>query len=267
VFWDPTTDTNGTLIIGGSGGSKGNDVFMYGATNGNYLQWDQSADDLLLVGTATQLAVAGTTEAVSTTTGSLRTAGGLACVGDFYAGDDIFLTSGAILNFAAGEATFTHQAGNTQGKIKFDVPLSAPAMDDGYGAFEFNTNITGVASGWVAGLSSWLNITGTGAIGGQRACAQTNGIYGDAGSNTGSTLIVGMRMQAQLDATDFSRLCYFDLNTGTTVVTALFNVGMPGTEVSWTADSTEDGAKLGAIPFMIDNNGVIYYMRLYATAS
>ena len=86
VFWDPTTDTNGTLSIGASGGSKGNDVFMYGATNGNYVQWDQSADDLLLVGTATQLAVAGTTTSTSTTTGSLRTAGGLGVAGTAFFG-------------------------------------------------------------------------------------------------------------------------------------------------------------------------------------
>lgn len=52
VFWDPTTDTNGTLTIGGSGGSKGNDVLIYGATNGGYLQWDQSANELLGFGAA-----------------------------------------------------------------------------------------------------------------------------------------------------------------------------------------------------------------------
>ena len=52
VFWDPTTDTNGTLSVGASGGSKGNDVFMYGNTNGAYCQWDQSANALALFGTA-----------------------------------------------------------------------------------------------------------------------------------------------------------------------------------------------------------------------
>jgi len=86
VFWDPTTDTNGTLKIGATGGSKGNDLIAYGDTNGNYLHWDQSADDLLLVGTATQLAIAGTTNATTTTTGSLRTAGGLAVLLDVFIG-------------------------------------------------------------------------------------------------------------------------------------------------------------------------------------
>lgn len=52
VFWNPSTDTNGTLTIGGSGGSKGNDVIIYAATNGAYIQWDQSAAALLVAGEA-----------------------------------------------------------------------------------------------------------------------------------------------------------------------------------------------------------------------
>ncbi len=108
VFWDPTTDTNGTLSIGATGGSKGNDVFMYGATNGNYLKWDQSANELMLVGTATALDIAGTTESISTATGSIHTAGGLGVAGDCYLGDDVFLSDGAVINFNAGEVTITN---------------------------------------------------------------------------------------------------------------------------------------------------------------
>lgn len=93
VFWNPSTDTNGTLTIGGSGGSKGNDFITYGATNGNYLQWDQSADDLILAGTAVQLIVEGDTDASSTTTGSIHTAGGLGVVKKGFFGDDVSLTS------------------------------------------------------------------------------------------------------------------------------------------------------------------------------
>jgi len=107
--WDQNGDTDGMLILGAD--TTGVDFKAFGATTGNYLLWDKSTDDLLLVGTATQLAVAGTTESTSTTTGSLRTAGGLACVGDFYAGDDIFLTTGAVLDFAAANVTLTHSAG------------------------------------------------------------------------------------------------------------------------------------------------------------
>ena len=54
VFFDPTADSNkGALSIGASGGSKGTDAFFYGETNGAYVQWDASVDDLILVGGAT----------------------------------------------------------------------------------------------------------------------------------------------------------------------------------------------------------------------
>ena len=74
-LWDQDGDTNGSLTLGVT--DVGCDFRAYGDSAGNYLHWDQSGDDLLLVGTATQLAVAGTTNSTTSTTGSLRTAGGL----------------------------------------------------------------------------------------------------------------------------------------------------------------------------------------------
>ena len=74
-FWDQDGDINGSLTLGAD--TKGVDFKAFDVTTGNYLIWDQSADDLLLVGTSTQFAVAGTTNATTSTTGSLRTAGGL----------------------------------------------------------------------------------------------------------------------------------------------------------------------------------------------
>ena len=61
--------------------TAGTDLKLFGATTGNYLLWDASEDDLLLTGTATQLAVAGTTTSTNSTSGSLRTAGGLGVAG------------------------------------------------------------------------------------------------------------------------------------------------------------------------------------------
>ena len=147
---------------------------------------------------------------------------------------------------------------------KFSSTSATPAMDDGYGAVEIDATISGTATGWFSPLSSWINITGSGVAGaGGKMCAQSNGIYADAGANNGSELIFGMRMQAILTDTNFTYLCPFDLNTGTTTVTALFRVGMPGTECAYEANANEGSTKLGAIPLLVDNNGVKYYVRLY----
>ncbi len=148
VFWDPTTDTNGTLSIGAAGGSKGNDVFMYGATNGNYVQWDQSADDLLLVGTATQLAVAGTAASTTTTSGSLRTAGGLGVVGAAFFGG--LVTSNSTTGFRSlpvfvPDSTRTNYALAIGSRItELDVTMAA-AADQNLDPMQMNLNIIGVA--------------------------------------------------------------------------------------------------------------------------
>ena len=52
VFWDPSTDTNGTLSVGAPGGSKGVDMWWYGAASAATMQWDQGTDDLLFAGAA-----------------------------------------------------------------------------------------------------------------------------------------------------------------------------------------------------------------------
>jgi len=90
AWWDQDADTNGTFYFGAN--TKGIDFIAYGATTGNYLHWDNSADDLLLVGTSTQLAVAGDTDSSSITTGSLRTAGGLGVVKTLYVGTGADIT-------------------------------------------------------------------------------------------------------------------------------------------------------------------------------
>ncbi len=93
VFWVPSGDTNnGTFSLGASGGSKGVDLYAYGATNGNYLQWDQSANSLLLVGTSTVLNVAGTTASTTATTGALIVAGGAGINGAVNLGSTLGVT-------------------------------------------------------------------------------------------------------------------------------------------------------------------------------
>ena len=89
VFWNPDGDTNGVLSVGASGGSKGNDFLAYGATNGNYMHWDQSANSLLLVGTSSVLNIAGTTASTTSATGALICAGGVGIGGATFLGNTL----------------------------------------------------------------------------------------------------------------------------------------------------------------------------------
>ncbi len=100
IALDGAATCSSTLTVGVS--DTGYDVKFYGATAANYMHWDESGDDLLLVGTATQFAVAGTTNAVSATTGSIRTAGGIGIVQDLWVGGLSELVGAVTISAAVG---------------------------------------------------------------------------------------------------------------------------------------------------------------------
>jgi len=112
------TTFNEAVTAGSSG--TGYDVKFYGDTAANYMHWDESGDDLLLVGTATQFAVAGTTNAVSATTGSIRTAGGIGIVQDLWVGGLSELVGAVTISDAVGitgAVTITGAVGITGNSI------------------------------------------------------------------------------------------------------------------------------------------------------
>ena len=152
--------------------------------------------------------------------------------------------------------------GNDGRAIKIASTSATPAMNDGYGIVEIDCTISGTATGWFSPLSSWVNITGSGEAGtGGYICAQQNGVFADAGANTSSTIIFGMRASALLTDAP-SVLCPFSLNTANRSITAVFSIAA-GPSIGISNGSPSGGAD-GTIPIACNADGTgVRYIWLY----
>ena len=193
-------------------------------------------------------------------------------------GDDVAVTGMYIGNATTGaylDGTFTTSlwVAGTLGTaaaraIKSAVTINNCNLTDGYGTNELDLTITGTGAGHIATTSSWLNIgSGTHGAGGHFLTPLTVGVWEASGATiTGATLIFGMRMQAILGDTDVARLCPLDINVSGDTIDAIWNAPTKA-HLGYAADSTTDSTKCGDIPFMIDSNGAVFYIRIYDSAS
>ena len=118
---ESTTDTvtvTGNLTVGVDG--TGHDVKFFGDTASAYMLWDQSADDLILSGTA-QLSIDTATDASNTTTGSFHTDGGVGIAKKLYVGTDLDVDGTANLD-----------AVDIDGAVQIDNTITVGADDQGY---------------------------------------------------------------------------------------------------------------------------------------
>ena len=118
---ESTTDTvtvTGNLTVGVDG--TGHDVKFFGDTASAYMLWDQSADDLILSGTA-QLSIDTATDASNTTTGSFHTDGGVGIAKKLYVGTDLDVDGTANLD-----------AVDIDGAVQIDNTITVGADAQGY---------------------------------------------------------------------------------------------------------------------------------------
>ena len=185
------------------------------------------------------------TEATSTTAASLKTAGGIACVKDIYAGDDIFFTSGAVLNFNSGDVTVTHSANTitvTGGIMALDtastignLTLGDGSITDSSGAIGFgneNLSTTGTLSAAATTITGTLDAESYMAIGNGSAvnADQTLTITRDftVASGTGYHLRIDGQITAAEDADVFHvNIDSSTVTSGTNDKIATLNIDEP----------------------------------------
>ncbi len=145
-----------------------------------------------------------------------------------------------------------------------EFAIAAGALADGYGFKETNFNVSGQATGFVAGDSTWLNLQATfkAKLGGGLVTPHTDGIYMTAAAEiTGAIVALGGKFTDQMDESDMTWYTQWNLNL-TQTMNAIYEVNNPAL-LGFTAGAPT--GTLGSIPFYSTGAGAghIGYIFIY----
>lgn len=200
---------------------------------------------------ATLIAIAGTATAglvIEKTSGSIGT--GISVTGATTTGISITGTGAAATSKALTTSGWT---------------LNNANLTDGYGAVEVDLTLTGTVAGTCAALSSWVNMAASSTAGGNRICAQNNGIYSSATGTplTNAICIMGMRMQLVIDGGDDpSGIHCFSTNIYDNVLTSIFEVNTKE-DFGWLDGVLSSATGDGHVPLFKEANGTVHYVNTY----
>ena len=223
-------------------------------TNENLLI-DAKGSGVIRLGATSTGAVEFSSAAVPTTTD------GVALGSTSLMWSDLFLASGAVINFNNGDVTLTHKIDC----VTFSSSMADANMSDGSGMWEVDCTLTGTTTGHAAAASAWVNIgSGVTAAAGNYVCARNDGVYEDAGGTiTNAKIIFGARMQKQLGDTDALTFPW-SINTGNAGITALIDCsGTTTADLSVVENTGSDTNTL--VPFARDGSAT-KYIKLYDLA-
>ena len=145
-----------------------------------------------------------------------------------------------------------------------EFAIAAGALADGYGFKETNFNVSGQATGYVAGDSTWLNLQSTfkAQLGGGLVTPHTDGIWMAAAAEiTGAVIALGGKFTDQMDESDMTWYTQWNLNL-TQTMDAIYEVNNPAL-MGFTAGAPT--GTLGSIPFYSTGAGAghIGYIFIY----
>ncbi len=144
-----------------------------------------------------------------------------------------------------------------------EFAIAVPALADGYGFKETNFNVSGAATGYTCGDSTWLNLEATyvALIGGGVVTPHTDGIYmTPAATITGAWVALGGKFTDQMDESDMAWYTMWNLNL-TQTMDAIYEVNNPAL-LGYVA--TPATGAIGSIPFFSTGGAGMKYIMLYS---
>ena len=200
--------------------------------------------------TLKNLAITETTDASSTITGSLRTAGGLGVAKKAYFGDTLNITLAALT------------VGDAYSGLRIAVIAAAPKNAYGMAAY-FDTTITGTTTGHCYGVGSWINTSTTPVLAASHIIVPFEGGVYTGEAQATARIVFGGQHQAILNGAPAS-LHAWRLNTNQTItaVIAAANAGSIGFATGQTASVSAGTIAIADIV----GTGVVY-VQVYTTSS
>ena len=192
----------------------GYDVKFFGATSGQYLLWDESADDLIL-SSDTFLNIEGTRASTSSTTGSFRTAGGVGIAKKLFVGTDLDVNGTTNLDVV-----------DIDGATQIDAAVTVGVDGTGYDVKLFGATASAYllwdesADDLILAGAAALSIDATT----DASSTITGTFHTDGGVGIAKKLFVG----TDLDVNGTANLDAVDID-GTTQIDAAVTVGVDGT--------------------------------------
>ena len=205
----------------------GYDVKFFGATSGQYLLWDESADDLIL-SSDTFLNIEGTRASTSSTTGSFRTAGGVGIAKKLFVGEDVDVDGTANLD-----------AVDIDGATQIDAAVTVGVDDTGYDVKFFGATASAYML-WDESADD-LILAGAAALSIDATTDATNTTSGSFHTDGGVGIAKKLYVGTDLDVNGTTNLDAVDID-GTTQIDAAVTVGVNDTG----ADVKFFGATSGA---------------------
>lgn len=170
---------------------------------------------------------------------------------------DLFLGSGAVINFNAGDITITHSTGT----LTIASSQAVLAKTDGSAIINIDVTITGTSTGEANLCSAWFNLGAAAVLTGKNHL-HTDG-YWDVGCTLAAAGIYWAKFTASLSE-DPSEFCIWDLNmvNDDSTIDAIFNVSNPLRCLGYV--TATPATIVGSIPFF-STGGTKKYIALYAT--